>query len=163
MNKPVKTNVMRLLDRAKIPYDPHEYDVADGRLDGEAVADKIGRPREGVYKTLVTRGKEIHVFVIPVESHLDLKKAAAVSGEKKLEMLPQKELKAMTGYVHGGCSPVGMKKAYSTFFDRHAQERETICVSAGQVGVQVEVEPNRLAQWLEAPFADLITEEPQAK
>lgn len=142
----VKTNAMRILDTQKVPYEILTYDSKDGKIDGVAVAGKIGRDPAQVYKTLVVVGasKDLYVFVIPVEAELDMKKAAREAGEKSVEMLPVKDIQKYTGYIRGGCSPVGMKKNYPTFLDESAQELETIIVSAGKIGFQVELEPDQL-------------------
>lgn len=142
----VKTNAMRILDTQKVPYEILAYDSKDGKIDGIAVARKIGRDASQVYKTLVAVGasKELYVFVIPVEAELDLKKAAKEAGEKKIEMLPVKDIQKFTGYIRGGCSPIGMKKNYPTYLDESAQELETIIVSAGKIGFQIELAPGQL-------------------
>ncbi|QNF28883.1 Cys-tRNA(Pro) deacylase [Metabacillus elymi] len=151
-----KTNAMRMLDKQKIVYDILTYDVGDGMINGIAVAEKINRSQEVVFKTLVAyREKSLYVFVIPVAEELDLKKAAKAAGEKKLEMLPVKELQKWTGYIRGGCSPVGMKKNYSTFIDRHANGLKKIVVSAGKIGMQIEIEPQLLAKCVAAKFLEL--------
>ncbi|MEW4371596.1 Cys-tRNA(Pro) deacylase [Paenibacillus kandeliae] len=151
-----KTNAMRILDKEHITYHVHEYDPEDGQVHGNAVAEKIGKPAEIVHKTLVTRGKHgLHIFVIPVAEELDLKQAARAANEKKLDMLPVKELLAHTGYIRGGCSPVGMKKLYPTFIDHRAETLETIIVSAGKVGMQVELAPQQLAEVVKAQFAEV--------
>ena len=131
-----KTNAMRILDREGVIYSVHTYE--GGALSGVQVAKVLGEDEDGVFKTLVTVASpgRYYVFVIPVAAELDLKKAAAAAGEKSLEMLPQKQLLPVTGYVHGGCSPVGMKKLFPTFFDECARGRQ-IFVSAGRVGMQV--------------------------
>lgn len=131
-----KTNAMRILDREEVIYSVHSYE--GGALSGVQVAKVLGEDEDGVFKTLVTAAApgRYYVFVIPVAAELDLKKAAAAAGEKSLEMLPQKQLLPVTGYVHGGCSPVGMKKLFPTFFDECARGRQ-IFVSAGRVGMQV--------------------------
>jgi Cys-tRNA(Pro)/Cys-tRNA(Cys) deacylase len=136
-----KTNAMRILDSQKIIYAIHQYDHKDGKIDGVSVAHKIGKDPSIVYKTLVAIGasKTIFVFVIPVEKELDLKKGAKAAGEKKLEMLPVKDIQAYTGYIRGGCSPVGMRKQYRTFIDDSALELETIIVSGGKIGLQIEL------------------------
>ena len=153
-----KTNAMRMLDRAKVPYTPHTYETDGEHVDGITVATSIGEPLERVYKTLVTAGKSggHYVFVIPVAAELDLKKAARAVGEKAVEMLPVKELLKTTGYIRGGCSPLGMKKAYPTVIDSHAREWETIVVSAGRIGWQMELSPERLREASGASFGDLI-------
>lgn len=142
----VKTNAMRILDAQKVPYEIFTYDANDGKIDGVTVAAKIGRPAEQVYKTLVATGasKAIYVFVVPVQAELDLKKAAKAAGEKNVEMLPVKDIQKHTGYIRGGCSPIGMKKNYPTFVDVSAQLLETIIVSAGKIGFQVELTPEEL-------------------
>ena len=137
-NKEEKTNVMRTLDQKKIPYTAHSYDP-DGPVDGVSVAQILGQPPEQVFKTLVTKGASgaYYVFDIPVAENLDLKKAAKAVGEKSVAMLPQKELLPLTGYVHGGCSPVGMKKRYRTVFDESVLTQQKVYVSGGRIGTQV--------------------------
>lgn len=147
-----KTNAMRMLDRAKIPYTVHTYEASEA-LDGVTVAGKLGCPVEQVYKTLVTQGKHGYfVFVIPAAAELDLKKAARAVGEKAVEMIHVKEINKVTGYIRGGCSPVGMKKTYPTVLDATARERETIIVSAGRIGWQMELAPDALAGLIGASF-----------
>ncbi|MEW8971032.1 MAG: Cys-tRNA(Pro) deacylase [Mesobacillus sp.] len=155
----VKTNAMRILDTQKVPYEILTYDSKDGKIDGVAVAGKIGRDASQVYKTLVAVGasKSLYVFIIPVEAELDLKKGAKEAGEKKVEMLPVKDIQKFTGYIRGGCSPIGMKKNYPTFLDESAQELDTIIVSAGKIGFQVELAPDQLIQATEGKYADLVT------
>ncbi|WP_334077151.1 Cys-tRNA(Pro) deacylase [Paenibacillus sanfengchensis] len=156
----VKTNAMRMLDKTKTPYEIHSYDPEDGQIHGTAVAEKIGKPPEKVYKTLVAhQGAAIFVFVIPVAAELDLKKAAKAAGAKKVEMLPLKDLLNRTGYIRGGCSPVGMKKLYPTFIDSSAEDLDTIAVSAGKVGLQMELSPQDLAGQVKGSFVPLIREE----
>ena len=135
-----KTNVMRLLDGLKLPYLAHHY-PCETALSGVEVADMLLIPREKVFKTLVTLGKSgrNYVFVIPVALELNLKKAAQASGEKAIEMIKAKDLLPLTGYVHGGCSPIGMKKPFATFMDASASGMETIIFSAGKIGAQVEM------------------------
>ena len=154
-----KTNVMRALDQKKIRYTPHEYPHGAEAVDGVTVAGLIGAAPEQVFKTLVTRGasKSIYVFVIPVAAELDLKKAARAVGEKSIAMIHVSEITALTGYVRGGCSPIGMKKQYKTVYHESALEQETIIVSAGRIGSQVELEPNALATLTRGQFADIIT------
>jgi Cys-tRNA(Pro)/Cys-tRNA(Cys) deacylase len=154
----VKTNAMRILDTQKVPYEILTYDSKDGKIDGVAVAGKIGRDPAQVYKTLVVVGssKELYVFVIPVEAELDMKKAAREAGEKNVEMLPVKDIQKFTGYIRGGCSPVGMKKNYLTFLDSSAQELETIIVSAGKIGFQVELAPDQLISAVDGKYAELV-------
>ena len=156
-HKEEKTNVMRVLDQKKIPYTAHTY-PADGPIDGVSVAAMLGQDPQQVFKTLVTRagGGNYYVFDIPVEENLDLKKAAKAVGEKSIAMLPQKELLGLTGYVHGGCSPVGMKKQFPTVFHETAELFDTICVSAGRVGAQVEVAPADLMGLIGAAAADVV-------
>ena len=157
--KEEKTNVMRVLDQHKIPYTAHTYDPNAG-LDGMSVAGQLGQDPAAVFKTLVARGASggYYVFDIPVEATLDLKKAARAVGEKSVAMLPAKELLPLTGYVHGGCSPVGMKKRFPTVFHQSCLEQQTICVSAGKVGFQVELNPADLMALTDASAADLIAE-----
>ncbi len=137
---------MRMLESAGIAYTEHTYDVEDGKLDGVSVAEKCGEDPEQVFKTLVTEGNDRnhYVFVIPVREKLDLKACARAAGVKSIEMIPQKELLPLTGYVHGGCSPVGMKKPFPTFFDETVVLFDTILVSGGRIGTQVEVSPDDL-------------------
>ena len=158
MKKVSKTNAMRILDSLNIEYEHIEYSVEDGKIDGISVADKVGENREIVFKTLVAIGsdKELYVFVIPVEFELDLKKASKASSQKNIQMLPLKELTKNTGYVHGGCSPIGMKKQLKTFIDETATLNEKMLVSAGQVGLQIKLSPNELAECVNAEFVDLI-------
>ena len=154
----IKTNAMRLLDQKKIAYTIHTYDNKDGKIDGVSVAAKINKEPKEVYKTLVAQGttKELYVFIIEVEAELDLKKAAKAAGEKKVEMLPVKDIQKYTGYIRGGCSPLGMKKLYPTFIDHKAEGRETIVVSAGKIGWQVELAPQDLQRAVNAQFFDLL-------
>lgn len=154
--KEEKTNVMRVLEQKNIPYTPHAYDPEAG-LDGVSVARQLGQDPESVFKTLVARGASggLYVFDIPVEASLDLKKAARAVGEKSIAMIHQKELLPLTGYVHGGCSPVGMKKQYPTVFDETAELFDAICVSAGKIGFQVELAPDALMELVGASTADL--------
>jgi len=152
-----KTNAMRLLDAAGIAYRTAEYEYDEDNLSGVHAAEAIGMPAEQVFKTLVTRGDKsgIFVFCIPVAEELDLRKAAAVSGNKKLEMIHVKELLGLTGYIRGGCSPVGMKKKYPTILDETAQLFEEISVSAGMRGLQVIVSPFDLIGYTGAEMADV--------
>lgn len=150
-----KTNVMRILDQKKISYTPHTYPCSGGAVDGATVAGLIGVAPERVFKTLVTRGasRQNYVFVVPVMQSLNLKAAARAVGEKSIEMIHQAELLPLTGYVHGGCSPVGMKKQLRTVIDDSAQDLETMVVSAGKIGFQVELSPADLAGLARARFA----------
>lgn len=155
-----KTNAMRMLDRGKVPYTVHTYDHSDGRIDGVSVAAKVGIDPERVYKTLVTRGSSggYFVFVIPVALELDLKKAARAVGEKSVAMIRVEEINKVTGYIRGGCSPVGMKKRYPTVFDSRALGLETIVVSGGRIGTQVELDPGALMAAVGAKTADITAE-----
>ena len=155
-----KTNVMRVLEQKKIKYTPHSYPHGDDAVDGLTVAALLGVDAAKIFKTLVTRGasKGIYVFVIPVGAELDLKKAAKAVGEKSIEMLHQKELLPLTGYVHGGCSPVGMKKLFPTVFHSSVENLPTVIVSAGKIGYQVEVKPADLMGLVRAETADIIVE-----
>ena len=156
-NKEEKTNVMRTLDQKKIPYTAFSYDP-NGPIDGVSVAAETGLDAAGVFKTLVTKGASgaYYVFDIPVAENLDLKKAAKAVGEKSIAMLPQKELLPLTGYVHGGCSPVGMKKQFPTVFHETVNELALIAVSAGKIGHQVQVKPGDLLNLLRAKTADVV-------
>jgi len=160
--KEAKTNVMRVLEQKKIPYQGHTY-PHDGETapDGVSVAQSMGQDPACVFKTLVTRGASggYYVFDIPVAATLDLKKAAKAVGEKSVAMLPSKELLPLTGYVHGGCSPVGMKKQFHTVFHQSCLDYDTIYVSAGKIGFQVEVAPKALIDLVRATTADVIVEE----
>lgn len=151
-----KTNVMRLLDQAGIAYRQYYYGDT-GAVSGQAVAAALGQDPAQVFKTLVTVGKSgaHYVFVIPVERELDLKKAAAAVGDKAVEMLKAKELLPLTGYVHGGCSPIGMKKPFRTVLDASAQGWEHIIFSAGKIGCQVELAPADLQKLIPFSFADV--------
>lgn len=152
-----KTNVMRILDQKKIPYTPHTYPYSGGAVDGPNVAAIIGVEPERAFKTLVTRGasRQNYVFVVPVLKTLNLKAAAKAVGEKSIEMIHQAELLPLTGYVHGGCSPVGMKKQLKTVIDESAQGLEAMVVSAGKIGFQVELSPADLAGLVRARFAPI--------
>lgn len=152
-----KTNAVRLLDRQKIPYILAEYEVEEGKIDGVSVATKINQPVEKVFKTLVaTAGKgNLYVFVIPVAEELNLKKAAKVVGEKKIEMLHVKDLLPNTGYIRGGCSPIGMKKLYPTFIDISAEQVDEMYVSAGKIGMQICITPENLVKASNAKLISL--------
>ncbi|MBQ2218627.1 MAG: Cys-tRNA(Pro) deacylase [Firmicutes bacterium] len=154
-----KTNVMRLLNQKKADYTAHSY-VSTGAISGVDVAAALGQDPARVFKTLVTVGKtgQHYVFVIPVAKELDLKKAAKAAGEKSIEMIKSKELLPLTGYIHGGCSPLGMKKFFPTCIDQTAENCETICFSAGKIGYQVEMSPETLAKMIRFSFADLTEE-----
>ena len=152
-----KTNVMRVLTQKKIAYTPHEYPHGDTAVDGVSVAALVGLDVERVFKTLVTRGasKKLYVFVVPVAEELDLKKAAKSVGEKSIAMIHVSELLELTGYVRGGCSPVGMKKSYPTVIDASCESVETMAVSAGKIGAQVELKPADLIKLIGAKTADI--------
>lgn len=160
--KEEKTNVMRVLEQKKVPYQGHTY-PHDGETapDGVSVARSLGQDPACVFKTLVTRGASggYYVFDIPAAATLDLKKAAKAVGEKSVAMLPSRELLPLTGYVHGGCSPVGMKKQFPTVFHQSCLDQDTIYVSAGKIGFQVEVAPQAILDLVRATTADVIVEE----
>ncbi|UWD48205.1 Cys-tRNA(Pro) deacylase [Clostridioides difficile] len=154
----VKTNAMRILDSNKIDYKVLSYEVKSEHVDGVEVAHDIGRDVNEVYKTLVTQGvsKSIYVYVIPVHENLDLKKAAKVAKEKSVDMIHVKDINKLTGYIRGGCSPVGMKKLYKTFVNESAKQLDTIIVSAGKIGYQIELSPIDLQELIRVEFADVI-------
>lgn len=151
-----KTNVMRLLEQAGIPYKEHCYVDTDA-VSGLEVAEVLGQDPDHVFKTLVTEGYkgEHYVFVVPVTGSLNLKKAAQAVGEKSIEMIKQKDLLPLTGYIHGGCSPIGMKKFFTTTVDETAILFDTIFVSAGKIGYQVEIAPDDLARAIDLQFKDI--------
>ncbi len=155
--KEVKTNAMRILESLKIPFSHYTYECEEF-VDGLQIADMLSLPYEKVYKTLVTKGnsKNYFVFVIPIAEELDLKKAARSVGEKSVEMLPVKEINAVTGYIRGGCTAIGMKKKYVTRIDSSAQKQEKMIVSGGRIGSQLELSPEDLAKAAGAEFADII-------
>ena len=152
-----KTNAMRRLDAAKIKYEIKEYEVDENDLSGTHIADQIKLPYEQVFKTLVAKGEKsgVVVFCIPVDKEIDLKKAAVVTGNKKLEMLHVKDLLTTTGYIRGGCSPIGMKKKFPTFIDESAQNFEEITVSAGVRGAQLLLNVNELVKFVEAKICQI--------
>ena len=152
-----KTNVMRVLDAKKISYESHSYEP-DAPMTGEEIAGVLGEPAEKVFKTLVTQGKTgaYYVFVVPVVEELDLKKAAKAAGEKSIAMIKQKDLLGLTGYVHGGCSPIGMKKQFPTFIHETATGYDKVFVSAGKVGFQIELSPADLIKVANIKSADLV-------
>lgn len=154
-----KTNALRILDSLGVPYEATEFET-DGAVSGVEAASRIGADESRVYKTLVTVGKSgaHYVFMIPVAEELDLKKAAAAAGEKNVSMLLSKLLLPLTGYVHGGCSPVGMKKQFPTFIDESAVLLESIFVSGGRIGLQIKISPDDLAGAVEAKFTALCSE-----
>ncbi|MCO7175123.1 Cys-tRNA(Pro) deacylase [Sporolactobacillus kofuensis] len=152
-----KTNAMRLLDSENIPYKVQTYEISDGLIDGLSVAKKVGEDPKNVFKTLVTQGHsgEFFVFVVPVAEELNLKKAAATVGEKKVEMIHVKDIQKHTGYIRGGCSPIGMKKQYQTVIDASAQAIDHIIVSGGKKGLQIILEVNDLVKAADAELADI--------
>lgn len=157
MKKEEKTNVMRVLDSNKIIYTSHSYEP-DATMSGEEIAKILGEDTSKVFKTLVTQGKSgaYYVFVVPVEEELDLKKAASAAGEKAVSMIKQKELLPLTGYVHGGCSPIGMKKQFPTFIHETAVLFDKVFVSAGKVGYQIELAPQDLIAVVRCKTADIV-------
>ena len=157
MAKEQKTNVMRILDKAHIPYAEHTYDSKDGAIDGMSVASKLHQNVNQVFKTLVTQGhsKQYYVFVIPVAKELNLKAAAKAVGEKSVEMIPVSEIQKVTGYIRGGCSPIGMKKKFPTYIEETAVLFDEIAVSAGIRGAQVILNPEDLKAYTEAEYASL--------
>ena len=150
-----KTNVMRILDKAKIPYQSYFYDHEDGKIDGVSVAHKLGQNEEQVFKTLVTRGasREFYVFVVPVAKELNLKAAAKSVSEKSVEMIHVDEINKTTGYIRGGCSPIGMKKQFQTVIDSSCEQLTSMIVSGGKIGTQVELEPRALLQLIRGATA----------
>lgn len=155
----IKTNAMRILDSNKINYKMYSYESKKGEhLDGVEVAHQIGKDVSQVYKTLVAQGssKNIYVYVISVDKNLDLKKAAKVANEKNMAMINVNDINKFTGYIRGGCSPIGMKKLYKTFVNETAKVLDTIVVSAGKIGYQVELSPEELQQLIKCEFEDII-------
>ena len=152
-----KTNAMRILDKEKIKYMVYTYENKDGKIDGVSVAHKLNQDVNKVFKTLVTKGssKEYYVFVIPVEKELNLKAAAKVVGEKAVEMIKVEEINKVTGYIRGGCSPVGMKKTYKTVIDKSCEHFETIIVSGGKIGCQIEVGPMDLLELINGKIEEI--------
>ncbi len=159
-SKPTKTIVEKLLDQKKIPHNSYEYGNGSAEfMDGQSVADAIGKPHQQVFKTLVCCGPKGNcVFVVPVEKELDLKKAATVSEQKYVEMINVKDILKTTGYIKGGCSPIGMKKLFPTYIDLSANNYETIIFSAGKIGKQVEMSVNDLLPLINGKLADIIKE-----
>lgn len=153
----VKTNAMRILDREKISYTYHEYPHGKEAVDGVTVANLMGQDIDSVFKTLVTKGsgRDYYVFIIPVAKELDLKKCAASVKEKSVEMIPVKDINKVTGYVRGGCSPVGMKKQYRTIYHITARNLPNIIVSAGRIGLQIDLSPEDLVRVTKGQFADI--------
>ena len=157
--KEIKTNAMRILDRMKIPYTHYTYEC-DEFIDGMQIVEKLNLKPEQVYKTLVTQGhsKAYFVFVIPVAEELDLKKAAKAVGEKSLEMIHVKDINSITGYIRGGCTAIGMKKQFVTRLDESAKEQETIVVSGGRIGSQIELKPDDLLKACRGEYGDITAE-----
>ena len=153
-----KTNAIRIVEQARIPYKEAFYDYDEKDLSGQAAARAIGLPEEQVFKTLVARGPKtgIHIFCIPVCFELDLKKAAKAVSDKSIELIPVKELLSVTGYIRGGCSPIAMKKHYPTYIDETCQLHEIIAVSAGERGHQILLDPLALADLVHAQMKDII-------
>ena len=158
MAKETKTNVMRILDKNKIPYQALHYEC-DEFIDGLHTAELTGAPVEQSFKTLVARGKsrQYYVYVIPIAREVDLKLAAKAAGEKSVEMIHVKEINAITWYIRGGCSPIGMKKQFPTFLDESAQQFETIYISGGKIGVSICLSPNALCQLIRGKFVSICT------
>lgn len=158
-NKEVKTNAMRILEKEKIPYKQYTYECEEF-IDGIQIADKLSQPHEKVYKTLVTVGssKNYFVFVIPIEAELDLKKAAKSVGEKSVAMIHVKDINQITGYIRGGCTAIGMKKQYVTRLCESAKEQESIIVSGGRIGSQIELAPEDFIKVARAAYADIATD-----
>ena len=157
-NDKTKTNVMRLLDAAKIPYEAKEYPVDENDLSGSHAADMLGVDHGSVFKTLVLKGERTGFLVccIPVDGEVDLKKAAKAVGSKAVHMVKSKELLPLTGYIHGGCSPIGMKKTFTTVIHESAEKYDTIMFSAGKIGYQVEVSPDDLKRVIKYSYADVV-------
>ncbi|MGN0377937.1 MAG: Cys-tRNA(Pro) deacylase [Suilimivivens sp.] len=155
-NKEVKTNAMRILEKEKIPFNHYTYEC-DEFIDGMQIADKLSLPYEKVYKTLVTVGnsKNYFVFVIPIAEELDLKKAAKSVGEKSVAMIHVKDINGITGYIRGGCTAIGMKKQFVTRLDESAKQQETIIVSGGRIGSQIELKPEDLLRACKGEYADI--------
>lgn len=153
-----KTNAMRMLDAQEISYEVLTYDNKDGAIDGVSVAAKVGKDPKEVYKTLVAQGasKAIYVFVIPVAAELDLKKAAKSAAEKNIEMIPVKDIQKWTGYIRGGCSPIGMKKLYKTFIDESCRGLDRMVVSSGKIGMQIVLAPSDLQALTKAEITSLV-------
>jgi len=157
-DKKLKTNAMRILDSKKVSYEMLSYESEDGKIDGISVAHKIGVDEKNVFKTLVAQGtsKELYVFVIPVAEELDLKNAAKIAGEKKVEMIAVKDILKYTGYIRGGCSPIGLKRDYRTFIHESAKELDFMIVSAGKIGHQIKLNHNDLVEVVDGKLEFLI-------
>ncbi len=160
-NAETKTNAVRIVEQSRLPFTVQSYDHSDGQIDGLSVASKLGQDPNRVFKTLVTRGasKKIYVFVIPVGKELLLKQAAKAVGEKSIEMIKVSEINPLTGYIRGGCSPIGMKKLYPTVLDAAARDQTQIFVSAGKIGLQLGIAPLDLAGLVKGEFAPVTEEE----
>ncbi|MBE6891925.1 MAG: Cys-tRNA(Pro) deacylase [Ruminococcaceae bacterium] len=158
MKKEDKTNVMRILESEGVNYIPHEYDVSDGLIDGISIAEKLNQPKERVFKTLITQGasKEYFVFCLPVDCELDLKKAAKAVGEKSVEMIPVADINKVSGYVRGGCSPLGLKRKMEITFEEAIVLYDTVMLSAGKIGRQIEISPDDIIRLTGGKTADLI-------
>jgi Cys-tRNA(Pro)/Cys-tRNA(Cys) deacylase len=154
----LKTNAMRILDKEKIQYEMITYDASDGMIDGISVAGKMGLPVESVYKTLVTQGhsRNYYVFIIPVAEELDLKAAARTVGEKSVEMIKVADINKVTGYIRGGCSPIGMKKSYTTVLDNSCENLGYIVISAGKIGHQIKIAPSDLIGLIKCKTDSLV-------
>lgn len=157
MAKKKKTNAIRLLDQKKVPYEIFEYAIEDGLIDGISVANKTGQLPESVFKTLVAQKDDgsLCVFCVPVSASLNLKKAAKAAGAKRIRMIPMNDLLKFTGYIHGGCSPIGMKKSYPTWIDTSAKDADSICISGGARGVQIRLSPEYIQMLTRAEWAEL--------
>lgn len=154
-----KTNAMRMLDKAKIHYDVHEYDTSDGQIDGVSVANKCHQPIDHVYKTLVTtHDHDYFVFVIPVDQELDLKKCAKAVSVKSVEMVHVKDLLKITGYIRGGCSPIGMKKQFQTFFASDISKIDWLYVSGGKIGLQIQIGSQDLIHITNGKIVDIVVD-----
>lgn len=158
LKKEDKTNVMRILETEGVTFQAHEYDVSDGHIDGISIAEKLNQPKERVFKTLITQGssKEYFVFCLPVDCELDLKKAARAVGEKSVEMIPVADINKVSGYVRGGCSPIGMKRKLETTFEEAIELYDTVMLSAGKIGRQIEIAPADIIRLTDGKTADLI-------
>lgn len=156
--KQQKTNAMRILDAKKVEYNMYTYEADDNHIDGISVAHKLNQDENMVFKTLVAQGasKTFYVFVIPVAESLDMKKAAKSAGEKNVEMIHVKDINKVTGYIRGGCSPVGMKKLYPTILHESGKNLEKIIVSGGKIGFQIELNPEDLQKTINFKYADII-------
>lgn len=156
-DKEVKTNAMRILDKNKVKYEAVAYEC-DEFIDGVHIADKLNQPYEISFKTLVTVGKtgNYYVFVLPIDKEVDFKKAAKCAGEKSVEMLHVKDINAVTGYIRGGCTPIGMKKLYKTFVHESAKEFDKIVISGGQLGLQIHLNPEDLIRVINGTYVDIV-------